>query len=55
MKLLCLHVCDLGSLYKGTCIRFDPKWRFEEKGEAILCSRAEGDALDEVAFAIAIM
>lgn len=33
MKLLYLHVRDSKSLYKDTCIHFDPTWRFEEKGE----------------------
>ena len=41
MKLLYLHIRHSESLYKDTSIHFDPKWRFEEKGEEIWCSRSE--------------
>lgn len=45
MKLLYLHVRHPESLYKDACIHFDPKWRFEEKGEEIWCSRSEVEEL----------
>lgn len=52
MKLLYLHVRDLESLYKDTCIHFDPKWRFEEKGDEIWCSRSEVAELPNGFFSI---
>lgn len=52
MKLLYLHVRHSESLYKDACIHFDPKWRFEEKGEEIWCSRSDVEELPKGFFSI---